>query len=438
MLDELCPLLDSGKAKDLLARLEHRKDVDQVLPAEIELGFLWALSRAFAIEVEPDWWTNEYRPDAFVREFLPGINAAIEIAAPSDDSISGEAAMDRIAQQVCKLAKGVGPYLYFTFDSTSGYRDGRYFRHVLAPERYVLSESARQVVSSWLSAGTETPLRIEEDGLRMTVTRKPYKQVRFNNIWSSMPPETHSHEGNPLFELLDRKRRQVAAAPANALRLLLIGDTGSRLINQIGSVGELDPTRRQVSGREIIQHFARKHADRVDAVIIIAPHRRREMLSREHLFWQVSVFSGHATPPAIAPALEKMLANLPRPRFEGYQTRSLYRQGLCSPQSRGWYLGLEFRGKIGGTMTAKVSARGLLDLLAGRISEQQFRYMVTEGSDGHNVFRHFLDQGRTITHVEMAPRGLDEDDDHLILHFSDDAAARTLRLNATTAERTDE
>jgi hypothetical protein len=29
----------------------------------------------------------------------------------------------------------------------------------------------------------------------------------------------------------------------------------------------------------------------------------------------------------------------------------------------------------------------------------------------------------------MEPRNVDEDDDHLVLHFSDDPAARALRIN---------
>ena len=38
--------------------------------------------------------------------------------------------------------------------------------------------------------------------------------------------------------------------------------------------------------------------------------------------------------------------------------------------------------------------------------------------------------GLTISGAEMLPRDTDEDDDHIVLHFTDDPAARPFRLPA--------
>jgi hypothetical protein len=81
-----------------------------------------------------------------------------------------------------------------------------------------------------------------------------------------------------------------------------------------------------------------------------------------------------------------------------------------------------------GPFQVEFSARMLLDLLAGRMTPAMFEARMTRGGRGINLFKHWLDQGRTISGAEMAPREIDEDDDHLILHFSDDPAARPLRL----------
>ena len=54
MLDELAPILDDRKRKDLLARLNHKKKEDQALPAEMELALLWATHSLGEMEVEPE------------------------------------------------------------------------------------------------------------------------------------------------------------------------------------------------------------------------------------------------------------------------------------------------------------------------------------------------------------------------------------------------
>ena len=82
---------------------------------------------------------------------------------------------------------------------------------------------------------------------------------------------------------------------------------------------------------------------------------------------------------------------------------------------------------MNGKSEISISARLLLDLLAGRITEQQFRYFLGEKPNEPSMFKNWLDRGITISDVTMKPRSLDEDDDHIVLHFSDDAAARALR-----------
>ena len=51
-----------------------------------------------------------------------------------------------------------------------------------------------------------------------------------------------------------------------------------------------------------------------------------------------------------------------------------------------------------------------------------------------NLFENWLNQGFTLSRIEMAPRNVDEDDDHLVLHFSDDPAARALKINPPITE----
>lgn len=432
MLDDIASQLSDEKARDLLRRLENKR-VDQALPAEMELALLWALSAIGEIDIEPRWWGDDRHPDAYTEALVPGEPAVVEIAAPNDNVISGEQAMDGVAFKICLFAnsvrRAIGGYLYFHFREESGYEGGSYFRRRLAPVDYELSEQAKQSIRYWIESGAanNTRLRIRERGLDIELEKKAYKQIRYHNIRSTMPPEAHSIDDNPLYKLLKRKLDQLRAARHGTLRFIFLGDAGSTLLNRIGRIGEIDPTRRRVSGREIISSFVNKYCERVDSVVVVAPARESMPMQRDKLHWRVSIFNrpGFNFEPN---GLQKLVRHLPRPRFEGYQARSLFRQGLFNPFARGWWLGMHIQTRKGGPMKAKVSARALVDLLAGRISVEQFRSAMGEREDEGNLFKHWLDRGLTLQGVEFESGGTDEDDDFLVLSFADDAAARTLKL----------
>jgi hypothetical protein len=432
MLAHLATHLSDKKQRDLHARLESSR-VDQALPAEMELGLLWALSSIGEIEVEPEWWEGNGRPDAYTESLFPGVPTAIEIAAPNDNRISGEEAMDRIAEQFCtfanKIRRGVGSHLYFKFMEESGYEGNQYFRRRLAPANYQLTAKAIDVLRSWIESGEieRVPLRIVETGLDVEIEKRKHKQIRYHRVWSSMPPETHSIENNPLYELLRRKLDQLGGTPAGILRYIFLADAGSTLLRRIGSAGEIDSTRRRVSGREIISQFVRDYSDRLDSVVVFAPHRKSQLMNQGRLEWSIVTFD--------RPGLEvddsglaRLAESLPAPRFEGYQARSLFRQGAFSPKARGWHLGMTIYDSRNGQMNVKVSARALVDLLAGRITAEQFRFALGERDGEKNLFKHWLELGMTLSDVEVESGGVDKDDNYLVLKFSDDPAARVLQL----------
>jgi hypothetical protein len=348
--------------------------------------------------------------------------------------------MDAIARQIGEVANraksGVGDYLSYRFGETSGYEDGKYYRRRLAPKDFQLNEIHRAGISSWVASGQSTSigLQLQAEGLEVVVEHKTYKQVRYHNISSSMPAEAHSLNDNPLFMLLKRKKRQLKAAAQGTLRFLFVADVGSSLLNRMGRQGWSDPVGRTVSGDQIIRHFVRTYAHDVDAVVVFSPTIERPLwfgidpTERKPKRWSVSLF-GTSAVPEMPEALERIAAILPAPHYEGYQARSLFRQGSFSPDRHGQYLGMTVttNGKEN-RHSIKFPARLLLDLLAGRITEEWFRNYHTNSGRGVNLFEHWLNMGMTLSSVEMAPRSLDEDDDHIILHFSDDAAARPFKL----------
>lgn len=439
MLDQLAPLLTADKGKDILSRLNHRKNVEQALPAEMELALLWAIYSLGDLEIEPEWWGDAKRPDAITDALVPGCTVAIEIAATNDNAISGEEAMDAIALQVSTIAdrteKGVGKFLYFTFSEESGYVAGRYVRRRLAPKNFKLTETMSNMVRDWVASGKSARerLHLRGGGLNVVVERKDRRQTRYHNIHSSMPPEAHSLDDNPLFDLLRRKKRQLRAAAAGTQRMIFVADVGSTLLRGIGRGGEHDWTNRRVSGSQIISHFMATHGKDVDAVVAFSPYKElpsfgfNDVSGRKPRRWTVTYYGSPAL--AEAPqALQRIAEILPQPHYEGYQARSLFRQGAFSPDGRGQYLGMTIRSTKGlDDLRVEFPARMLLDLLAGRMTEAQFRSQL-DRPGSKNIFEHWLGRGLTISRAEMAPRDIDEDDDHLVLYFSDDPAVRPLKL----------
>jgi hypothetical protein len=440
MLDDLSPALTGGKGKDLLNRLNSEKLVDQALPAEMELALLWAIHSLGDMDVEPEWWGDSKRPDAVTEHLMVGKIAAIEIAATNDNSLSGEAEMDAIALQIGKVANqakaGSADFLSYRFGETSGYDAGKYYRRRLAPKGFELDENHRAGIAGWVASGQSTSigLRLQAEGLDVVIEHKSYKQTRYHNISSSMPAEAHSLDDNPLFDLLKRKKRQLKAAAPSTLRFLFVADVGSSLLNRIGRMGWSDPVGRTVSGEQIIKHFVRTYAQDIDAVVVFSPTIERsswlgsDPTGRQPKRWSVAMFSAD-TLTEIPEALRHIADMLPAPHYEGYQARSLFRQGSFSPDKHGQYLGMTVttNGKDN-CHSIHFPARLLVDLLAGRITEEWFRNYHTNGGRNSNLFAHWLKMGMTLSSVEMAPRSVDEDDDHVILHFSDDPAARPFRL----------
>jgi hypothetical protein len=432
MLDQLGPHLSDQKTLDLLRRVENKR-IEQALPAEAELSLLWGLSTLGDLDIEPHWWGDRRRPEAYTEHLIPGRSTVIEVLAVHDATISGQAAMDGIALQMSECAnrarRGVGAYLYFMFSEESGYEQGRYFRRRLAPKDYVLTESAAHRIREWVVAGRsdQSPLVIDEPGLRVQITQRAHRQIRFHNCFSSMPPEVYSIDENPLYDSLRRKLPQLAAASAGTVRLIFLMDAGSHLLNRLGQHGENDPLRRRYSGTQILHHFINEYRERVDAVVAFVPSREDRYKARSNLRWNIVVVS---SPDFRLPEnrFSELLNALPRPRFEGYQVRSLFLQRTFATSARGWYRGMEISSYRSGPMKVKMSSRALLDLLAGRLTPEQFRHQIGQRPGEKNLFQHWLDMGKTISAAELEPGGLDQDDDYLLLTLSDDPAAKELAV----------
>src|SRR5687767_883187 len=92
MLDDLVDDLDAQKARDYINRIES-KEIEQALPAEMELGIVWAIAQLGPVEIEPYWYGTTSLPDAFSEHLIPGHETIVEVAGLSDAALHGDEGM---------------------------------------------------------------------------------------------------------------------------------------------------------------------------------------------------------------------------------------------------------------------------------------------------------------------------------------------------------
>jgi hypothetical protein len=432
MLDDLSERTDPSKLVGVRSRIENKR-VEQALPAEMELGVLWALSRLGELEVEPEWFGTR-QPDAYTESLFAGMPCAVEVTAISDARLSQEDEMRRIAAQLCEFAnsarKGSGRHLHFTFGVESGYTAQGYVRRRKIDPDFTPNDETKATLRSWLlEAAPRSPVTITQGNTHLVVQWHAGRQSKLYNFFSSMPAEAYDLEDNPLFDALAEKKKQLSIPSFEGLRCVLVADAGSRMLR------DLNPSMRSpgsVSGRQVIRHFLQKADGAIDAVIVLTPGRKPYAYGlqtmNERRPWRADLF--------VRPGLtldrrgiDALVSHLPRPRFEGYQARSLQLQAAYKYDARGWYLGTTMT-STRTAMTIKVSARAVLDLLAGRITVEQFQHFtgLEHKPNQPNIFAHRLSQGDTLADIEIEPGGLDQDDDWLVVHFKHDPAAAPLTV----------
>jgi len=431
MLHDLAQCVEVSKLNDLRARLENKR-VDQVLPAELELGVVWALSKMGDVEVEPDWY-GARRPDAYTERLFEGYACAVEITAISDARLAQEDDMRRVATRLCEVAnkirKGQGKHLHFHFGEESGHTSTGYLRWRNIDRDFVPTEATTELIRTWLQQGGEKPpLQVIQGKTSIAIAWSVTPQHPHSNFFSSMPAEAYSLENNPLHEALEEKSKQLASPNFEGLRCVVVADAGSRMLRHLNESMRSPGT---VTGNQVIVHFLGKADSAVDVVLALSPYRAPSLfgLQLKPLSWRSSLWvrSGlHVDPCGVG----TLVALLPPPRFEGYQARSLQQQAAFRQDALGWYLGKTIESGTTG-MTIKISARAFLDLLAGRITLEQFHHFsgLENGSTKRNIFAHRLDQGDTLSSVKIEHGGLDEDDDWLVIDLQQDPSAGPLKLS---------
>jgi hypothetical protein len=424
MLHDLAPHLTVPQATDLRSRLDHC-DTQPALAAEFELAVLWGIARVANLEIGPEFQDGASRPDALSADLFGSRRAVIEITALSDDTFSGQVYMDRaaniLAQAADRIRKGASAHLYFMFQETSDYQGGRYRRIRRVTSGFRPTSSLEGQLRTWLQAPdwlSPGGIRLTDDQIDVVVSWKEFVHPLFR-AFSSMPAVAYDLKDNHIFKALRKKEKQVASAPADMLKCIFLCDAGCRILRELRPMGVAE-----TNGDQIIRHFLKNSS--IDVVCVLSPQKTIGAFypAFSSSSWTMNVYDRRQSQPESEYArLRRFSETLPRPNYEGYQARTLHRQGEFLPQARGQYLGMRIESRIS-SMTIKISSRLVQEFLAGRISHEQFKFFAF-GKDT-NLFEHQLVRGFTIQNARVEKAGIDEDDDYIVFDLEPDASALPL------------
>lgn len=427
MLNDLAPFLTLEKAADLLARLEH-KNAKDALAAEVELSLLWSIQQVADLEIDPVLANSSARPDAFTRTLFPRGPALVEIRAVSDDTFSGKDLMDRAADKIghfCnRQRKKSGSHLYYRFMEARRREGGQLRRVRRVTKDFELTAVLEKKLKDWVTAPDwphPQTLQLTDEQIDVVIEWRKFVHPE-GRVFCSMPPVADHIEDNPVYSALRSKERQLSKSEAGVLKCIFLGDAGCYMLRELKPLGGF-----QVSGEQVINYFLQR--SKVDLVCVFSPYRNWESFmpaGSNSPKWKVTLFEREpsAQRDAEYERLNRIALGLPQPQLEGYQARSWHRQGLFDPQGKGIYLGTTFTTKGGFNMSISISSRMVLELLAGRITQEQFQNYAFRGD---NFFEQQLKAGCTIQTARLEKGGLDEDDDQLVFELEPDWGARPLR-----------
>ncbi len=434
MLNELGPWLNLGKAKDLQKRLTSSKS-DKPVPAEYELALQWGVSQIANIDIEPE--IGGKKPDFCSLDLLPDGPVVVEITALSDLSLSRKKpmrdAVSKIGDASNKILRNSSKHLYYIFLWESGYEQVgtstkglyKYFRRQRISTVFKVDHCIESLLKSWLINGRpSSALRLETTQIGVIIEWREAIRADFN-FHCGMPSEADDLKDNCLYQALrDKYKNQLQKIAEGTKKAIFLGDSGCSLLNVNfnppgGGFGI-------VSGQRIIEKFLQDYD--VDFVVVFTPRKDNQASTiGKPIGWSIFVLDRLAgTPSGYYDRVLKLENLLPRPRLHGDQAHALAQWAKGDYSKNKIYLQTQLSCTKGKTpMTARISARALQELISGRISAVEFKNIADPDS---SIFEFFLNQGRTITATRFESKGHEEDDDYIVLEFSDIPAAAALEL----------
>jgi hypothetical protein len=335
------------------------------------------------------------------------------------------------------LAKRAGRHLHFEFQEESGYippppsqhglfsltARSRYFRRRKITNKFVLTDAMKNGIAAWIKGPMpRMPMRLTDPEIDVFIEWREREVHPHGNVFSRMPSEAHDLRDNPVWRVLkDKEREQLSGVPEGTRRMIFLCDAGCSLLRHVKPITRHHTT---VSGEQVIHAFLAESS--IDGVCVFTPRRRSsnpfERFNNPIIWWVYAFDHRDGITEAEYAKILAVKDLLPVAHLESYQARSLHQQSMFDPQGRGHYVPPQWRRSGSGVERVRVSARAVLEFLAGRLTREQFQNFGEAG-----LFEKTLRQGLTISGVTLEATGIENDDDYLVFEFAPDPSAMPFR-----------
>lgn len=387
-----------------------------------ELVILHGLSQAGHLKHEqalpngrcPDirWTINEQDGDA--------LTIIGDITTISDDGLDAQNPLKYISEEIFRFATkfGLRPGNFWidVRGETTGPRHRSKMRLML-PEKSEMSSFIKTELEPWFYSIREAPtIKSRFDRAENNTNLKIIYDPNWENGGGTHTSYTvaTSKSINPLFSALKGKVKQLNGAPDDALRIIIACDGGCDLIRS----GNRGKSHYTFSAREVAEDFLRQNSS-IDAVLLATIDEQHHpfgsppkyQISYELICAPLLARSRRATNESIeslTAALHVALPNLPRPLRPAYHSASLLKTPGVGYDRLGRY------SMQGNKIT--ISSRGLLRLLAGEISTEEFirAHGWDEPTNHANPFASNLKNGFMISNLDVTG-DMDSDDDKITI-----------------------
>ena len=416
MLDEIAPWMPKRPLVDLVARLNAKRT--NRLPQAWELAWLYALGAVLPVEHErqlpngrPDLWftiSDGSRQISVVADVTTLSDSALDSANPF------EILSDAVRQQARKAGMQGGGF-HVSVSHVEAGASGVKKVQLLIPTGPAFEQLVKRSIKPFVhrvAADRSTPRRldVDEPGAKFTVEYKGPSQ--YSGGSHRAYDFVLSRESNILVNRLNDKTSQLRGAPEGAIRMLVVCDGDCALLSR-------EHPMEGFSAQQIAEHFLRGSRT-LDLVLLVTVTeegastfaRRDERRLRCTLVAAQSCRPAHLTANVVESlkrVLEEAVNRLPKPVM---LPNNALRRNLTTDWSASMQGGYEQGGE-----QITISARAVLELLAGAMTYERFAE-VHGWSDGEfHMFRSRLASGQLFQSARIENLGEREDDDWLVFEF---------------------
>ncbi len=428
-LDENAEFVSTENLRDWVQRL-NRVSIDYVA-TEWEVVLLWAFAKFGKVQHELPLGRRPV--DLIFESTDKKLRFAADIAAISDQSLHDRNPIDRFRDELSKRIEkakiNTGRFIFRVEEQQPvAYRGTRRKRRLLLPSvsqfsTYIFDVTFDKYIES-IRKEPQHPrdhyVHHRSPPVAITIQYQPGVGRGVESSSYGSYTSTTVKDDNPLFNALKKKADQLRQSGYKGIRGIMVCDRGSRIFTEILNWSTFNM-------EEVINDFFRQNSS-ISFVVTMGIRSRSSTLGRGfHLDVVPKLFvrDANATKDWVSD-LNRLVVQVTHSLPEIYQTPENAMISMNWNRST-----MRTKPYLGGSIVQRdeirISARELLDLLAGRLDQKRFAENHGMG-DGTNVFSIYQSQGKMIKRAEIEHRP-EEDDDWVILEFSvGDPAVSNFRM----------